>query len=79
LVDRVRVRNRKDCCGNRLDRVKVFIGDQECGSISGRSNGAWYTVKCSKPLFGNKVRLVMVQNEYLSISGIEVWTAAAQV
>jgi len=55
-----------------------LIGDQECGRVNGGSNGAWYTVKCSKPLFGNKVRLVTVQNTYLSISGIEVWTAAAQ-
>jgi hypothetical protein len=59
-VDRIRVRNRKSCCGNRLNRTKVFIGDQECGSVNGGSNGAWYTVKCSKPLFGNKVRLVTV-------------------
>jgi hypothetical protein len=77
-VDRVRVRNRKDCCGARLNQTRVLIGDQECGRVNGGSNGAWYTVKCAKPLFGNKVRLVTVQNEYLSISGIEVWTAAAQ-
>jgi integrin beta 3 len=76
-VDRIRVRNRKDCCGSRLNKTRVLIGDQECGSVNGGSNGAWYTVKCSKPLFGNKVRLVTVQNTYLSISGIEVWTAAA--
>jgi len=51
-VDRVRVLNRKDCCGARLDRTKVFIDNQYCGAISGKANGTWYTVKCNKPLFG---------------------------
>jgi hypothetical protein len=60
LVDRVRVKNRHNCCGNRLNRTKVFVGTEECGSVNGGSNGAWYTVKCSKPIFGNKIRLVTV-------------------
>jgi hypothetical protein len=73
-VDRVRVLNRRDCCGARLDRTKVFIGNQYCGAISGKGNGQWYTVKCAKPVIGRKVRLVSVQNTYLSISGFEVYT-----
>jgi len=58
-VDRVRVLNRRDCCGGRLNGTKVMIDNQVCGQIpNGCRNGQWYTVKCSKPLFGGKVRLV---------------------
>jgi len=76
LVDRVKVLNRRDCCGGRLNGTKVMIDDQECGKIpNGCRNGQWYTVKCKEPLFGGKVRLVTTQNTYLHISGIEIWTA----
>jgi len=75
LVDRVKVLNRRDCCGGRLNGTKVMIDDQECGKIpNGCRNGQWYTVKCKEPLFGGKVRLVTTQNTYLHISGIEIWT-----
>jgi len=54
-----------------------MIDNQVCGQVpNGCRNGQWYTVKCSRPLFGGKVRLVTTQNTYLHISGIEVWTAA---
>jgi hypothetical protein len=77
-VDKVRILNRKSCCGGRLSLTKVFIGDQYCGQVqNGCRNGQWYEVKCSKPVYGGKVRLVTVQNTYLSISGIEVYTGAA--
>jgi hypothetical protein len=35
-------------------------------------------VTCSKPLLGKKIRLVTVQNTYLSISGFEAYTGQAQ-
>lgn len=46
-IDRVRIRNRKDCCGSRLAGTEVFIGDEKCGKVeAGTKNGGWYTVKC---------------------------------
>ena len=30
-VDRVRILNRRDCCGNRLAATKVYIGKELCG------------------------------------------------
>jgi hypothetical protein len=37
----------------------VYIDDDLCGTIEpGTSNGKWYQVECSEPLFGKKVRLV---------------------
>jgi hypothetical protein len=43
---------------------------------NGCRNGQWYDVTCSKPLFGKKIRLVTVQNTYLSIQGFEAYTAS---
>jgi len=40
----------------------------------GTKDGQWYTVTCSKPATGGFIKLVTTRNEYLSISGIEVWT-----
>ena len=32
-VQYVRIKNRMDCCSNRLDGVKVLVGGMECGII----------------------------------------------
>lgn len=59
-----------------MARTKVSIGGQLCGSVqSGTRNGQWYTVKCPMPIRGDKVVLETTQNTYLSISGIEVYSA----
>jgi hypothetical protein len=34
-VWKVRVLNRRDCCGDRLSGTKISIGGQECGTITG--------------------------------------------
>jgi hypothetical protein len=39
LIDRVRVKNRHDCCGNRIAGTKVTIDGQLCGTIPGGGNG----------------------------------------
>jgi hypothetical protein len=74
-IFKVRIRNRVNCCGGRLAKTDVFIGNTKCGQVqSGTSNGKWYTVTCSSPVTGDKIELKTTQNTYLSISGIEVWT-----
>jgi hypothetical protein len=77
-IDRVRILNRRDCCGGRLAGTKVMVDNQLCGQVPGGTrNGQWYTVKCSKPMYGGKIRLVTTQRTYLSISGFEAWTGSA--
>lgn len=67
----VRIRNRKDCCGQRLARTRVEIGGELCGTLPGKTrNNQWYTITCSKPVEGDDVKLITVQNTYLSIQGI---------
>jgi hypothetical protein len=71
----VKIRNRKDCCGQRLAKTKVFIGTQLCGQLPDKTqNGKWYVVQCKSRIKSNFVKLVTVQNEYLSITGIKVFT-----
>jgi hypothetical protein len=77
-VGRVRILNRKDCCGNRLGGVKVYVDETYCGQVQPNTrNGQWYEVKCSKDILGEKVRLVMTKNDYLSISGFEAYSGNA--
>jgi hypothetical protein len=46
-VDRVRIKNRHNCCGDRLAGTMVLIGGKECGKVeAGTTKGKWYTVKC---------------------------------
>jgi hypothetical protein len=74
----VRVLNRRDCCGNRLSGTKVMIDNQVCGQVeNGTRNGQWYTVKCSKPMRGSTLKLVTTRSDYLSISGIQAFSAQA--
>jgi hypothetical protein len=76
-IAKVRILNRRDCCGDRLGGTIVTIGNQECGRVPmGTKNGQWYTVTCSSPVTGDRIELKTTQNTYLSISGIEVWTGA---
>jgi hypothetical protein len=76
-IDRVRIRNRRDCCGQRLAGTEVRIGGEVCGKVeAGTSNGKWYEVKCQNDLKGDRIELRPTKNEYLSISGIEVFTGS---
>jgi hypothetical protein len=46
-IDRVRILNRRDCCGDRLAKTSVLIGNTVCGQVEqGTQNGKWYEVKC---------------------------------
>jgi len=33
LVTRVQILNRADCCGNRINNARVFVGNTQCGVI----------------------------------------------
>jgi len=40
MVDRVKMLNRKDCCGDRLGGTKVYVDDKYCGAVpNGTKNG----------------------------------------
>jgi len=42
------IRNRRDCCGQRLALTRVLIDNAECGKTPARTaNGRWDTVRCA--------------------------------
>lgn len=45
-ITKVKILNRKDCCGGRLNGAKVFVGDNLCGTINNPEGGKWAVVKC---------------------------------
>ena len=78
FVSSVRVQSYKlgDQWGkNRLGEINVFVDGHLCGKIPDgtRGDGTWYTVKCSQPINGYKVRLVTTRNQFISLSAIEVY------
>jgi hypothetical protein len=71
-INRIRIRNRRDCCGGRLAGTRVLVDGKECGRMPGRTqNGRWYEVSCS--LRGSSVKLVTTRNTYLSIAGFQAY------
>lgn len=84
MVHRIRIRNRKDCCGQRLASSSVrvvFQGKEiECGKLPARTeNGKWYEVSCKGNMVGDSVKVVTTRNEYLSMTGIEVFGFRVQM
>jgi hypothetical protein len=80
MVEYVEIKNRVDCCGERLAATKVTVGGQLCGNIeNGTKTGKWYTVRCVKPLVGGEIQLTTTRNDYLQISGIHVfgWSSSS--
>ena len=69
---KIRIKNRSDCCGERLAKTKVMISGKLCGSIQNKTEtGKWYEVKCN--IKGKEVKLVTVQNTWLQIEGVKVY------
>ena len=44
-IAKVKVLNRADCCGGRLNGAKVFIGDNLFGVLNNPEQGKWATVQ----------------------------------
>lgn len=75
-ITQVRIKNRADCCGERLSKTNIYIGGQLCGRIptipAGR-NGKWYTLECKHPIIGGSVKLETTTDNPLHFSQIEVY------
>jgi len=76
MVTQVRIKNRGDCCGERLSKTNIFIGDKLCGRIPNipkNRNGRWYTLVCRNPIKGDSVKIETTRDDYLHFSQIEVY------
>lgn len=72
MVTSVKIKNRHDCCGDRIEGTQVTISGKKCGEpLPKLANGASYTVNCNVP--GTEVRLTTTKNNYLQINSVEVF------
>merc|ERR1711957_1148572 len=75
---KIRIKNRANCCPERLDLTKVYVSGKLCGTIpKGTKKNTWYEVTCN--LTGNEIKLVTTQNTYLSIQGFEAYAGTAAI
>lgn len=57
-VERIAFKNRKDGWGHRLGGSTVEIDGKLCGKVTAKTvAGAWYSVKCAKPILGRSVKV----------------------
>jgi len=73
-IEKVEVWNRKDCCSNRLEGVKVMVDRKKCGTLSGNKN--MQTVTCQKE--GKKIKLVHTRPDYLTLCEVKVFGDGSQ-
>jgi hypothetical protein len=76
MITQVRIKNRANCCGERLSKTNIFIGDKLCGRIPDIPKnhlGKWYTLVCKSPIMGDMVKLETTRDDYLHFSSIEVY------
>eukprot|EP00298_Acanthocystis_sp_HF-20_P008112 c17482_g1_i1.p1 GENE.c17482_g1_i1~~c17482_g1_i1.p1 ORF type:complete len:972 (+),score=393.43 c17482_g1_i1:107-2917(+) len=83
-VIRVRLLNRADCCGSRLNNVAIYIGDIEsswkdntlCAQAGAVCVGAncWVELTCAGTVSGRYVYVVLPgKQEYLTVCAVEVY------
>ncbi|XP_063693608.1 uncharacterized protein LOC134825361 [Bolinopsis microptera] len=74
IVNKVWVKNRIDCCGDRIDGVKIYVGDVFCGTIKYDPLKFSYEVICKEGqgIVGDTVKLVN-DKTYLTLCEVRVW------
>ena len=69
----VKVTNRGDCCGGRLNGLEVTVNGQLCASGVSFSQGETKEITCTAPVTGTDVRLeIPGRREYLTLCEVEV-------
>ena len=76
-IKKIVIRNRSDCCGDRLSLSDVFIGTTKCGQIENNAvTGKTYTVNCLPPAIGSFVEIKttlaqwLINIEYVEVTAI---------
>jgi hypothetical protein len=76
-IDSVKLKNRPDGWGHRLGDSTVEIDGKLCGKVSTKTvNGAWYAVKCAKPILGKTVTITSKAKTPLHFAEIRVFGKA---
>jgi len=76
-VQRVSIKNRMDCCSDRINGVQVYAGDHLCGEISYNAEILTYDVDCSG-VVASTVKVVN-PNTHLTLCEVRVWGPAEPI
>ena len=76
-VSKVVIHNRVDCCSERINGAKVYVGDVYCGEIHYKAGVIIYEVECGNTV-GRSVKIVQ-NDQYLTLCEVEVKGAPSQV
>jgi hypothetical protein len=76
IVTAVKVTNRGDCCGGRLNGLQVTVDGQLCASGVTFNQGETKEITCTAPVTGTNVRLeIPGRHEYLTLCEVGVKAA----
>jgi len=71
VVSRVVIYNRSDCCQNRINGAKVYVGSKYCGAVKFNPKQSVYTVQCGNAV-GRTVKVVQT-NQHLTLCEVRVY------
>ncbi|KAL5249183.1 hypothetical protein ACHWQZ_G018138 [Mnemiopsis leidyi] len=69
VVENIWIRNRIDCCSERLNGAMVLVGDVQCGTVEYDPLKYSYTLECGDGIVGSSVKII---NEAASLTLCEV-------
>ena len=81
-VHSVRIINRGDKCGDRLAEAEVYVGDTLFARLPKKTkDDEMYTLESENggPVLGDKIKVVMTQNNYLHFVDINVYGVRADL
>ena len=68
-MEKIWIRNRVDCCSERLNGAQVFVGDILCGTVEYNRLKFSYELVCGEGIVGDSVKIV---NDHSSLTLCEV-------
>jgi hypothetical protein len=74
VVSKVKVTNRGDCCGSRLNGFNVIVGSTTCASNVQISQGQTKEIPCAAT--GNTVKIQLRRNDYLTLCEVGVFVVS---
>jgi len=74
-ISKIKIANRGDCCGHRLNGFNVYVDGHRCAHNVGISQGETKVVACSRT--GRNVKVALGKSDYLTICEFSVFDANA--
>eukprot|EP00927_Polykrikos_kofoidii_P024403 TRINITY_DN2219_c0_g1_i2.p1 TRINITY_DN2219_c0_g1~~TRINITY_DN2219_c0_g1_i2.p1 ORF type:complete len:1500 (-),score=216.34 TRINITY_DN2219_c0_g1_i2:137-4207(-) len=73
VVNVVKIANRGDCCGERLNPFDITVDGKTCARSQSLPTGAYEEVQCDNPPVGRKIKIQVLKDTYLTLCEVEVY------